>query len=61
MDTSKIIQVPITPVEERLVTEIIEDSPFPRNQILRLALRIGLETIRKDPTVLMPFLTKNND
>ena len=54
------IQVKITADDHRDIQAMIEDSPFSREVLLRLALRIGIENIRKDPTVLMPYLAKKN-
>jgi hypothetical protein len=54
------VQVKITAEDHRAIQAMIEDSPFARDVLLRLALRIGIQNIRKDPSVLMPFLAKKN-
>lgn len=38
---------------------LMQASPFNEAVFTRVALRIGLDAIRKDPTVLMPFLSKH--
>jgi len=44
--------------ENDLVDELTENSPFQRKTLLRIALRIGLEAIKKDPSILMPYISK---
>ena len=44
--------------DEALLQELLESSPFDQKILLRVALRIGLERIQKDPTILMPYLSK---
>ena len=52
------IQVPLSAEDRERVEEILESSPFTQALLLQLALRIGLQEIQRDPTVLMPFLAK---
>ncbi len=54
----KKVSVPLTAEDAGTLQEMCEDSPFPESILLKLALRIGLQAIRKDPTVLMPFVAK---
>ena len=54
------VQVPVTAQDQQEIASMIEDSPFPRPVLLKLALRIGIVEIRKDPTVLMAFLAKKS-
>lgn len=53
--------VEMRPEEVEILEELMQASPFGEKVLLRIALRIGLETIRKDPTVLMPYLSKKLD
>ncbi|MEZ6187904.1 MAG: hypothetical protein R3F62_23205 [Planctomycetota bacterium] len=53
--------VELRPEEEQILEELMQASPFGEKVLLRIAVRIGLETIKKDPTVLMPFLSKKLD
>ena len=52
------VSVPITEEDRKAIADVLESSPFKQDILLKLALRIGLERIAKDPTVLMPFLAK---
>ncbi len=52
------VQVPVTAQDQVEIASMTEDSPFPQQVLLKLALRIGIAEIRKDPTVLMAFLAK---
>ncbi len=54
----KKVSVPLTADDANTLKGMCEDSPFPESILLKLALRIGLQTIKKDPTVLMPFVAK---
>ena len=54
----KKVSVPLTADDAAILKGMCEDSPFPESILLKLALRIGLQTIKKDPTVLMPFVAK---
>lgn len=52
------VSVPITEQDRQAIADVLESSPFKQDIMLKLALRIGLDAIAKDPTVLMPFLAK---
>ncbi|MCA8922277.1 MAG: hypothetical protein KDD82_10740 [Planctomycetes bacterium] len=53
--------VELSPEDAGILEGLMQASPFTEKVLLRVALRIGLETIRKDPTVLMPYLSKKFD
>lgn len=48
----------LTPEDRKALDDLIEDSPFPEQVLLRIALRIGMTAIRKDPKVVLTFLAK---
>lgn len=52
------VAVPITAQDKQTIADILESSPFKQDVLLKLALRIGLKAIAKDPTILMPYLAK---
>lgn len=52
------VSVPITPEDKQKIADVLDSSPFPQDTLLKLALRIGLGEIAKDPTILMPYLAK---
>jgi hypothetical protein len=52
--------ISVTAADQKLIEELEEGSPFTQAILLRVALRVGLSAIRKDPTVLMPFLNKQS-
>lgn len=54
------VQVPITAEDKQRIADVLEVCPFGQDTLLKLALRIGLETIKKDPSVLLPYLAKKN-
>ncbi len=53
--------ISVTAADQKLIEELEEGSPFTQAILLRVALRVGLSAIRKDPTVLMPFLNKQSE
>lgn len=55
------VKVPITAEDKQRIADVLESSPFPQQVILKLAMRIGLDQIKKDPTVLMPYVAKSGD
>jgi hypothetical protein len=52
------VTVQLTKEDADLLEDLVDGSPFPQPVLLRLALRIGLTAIRKQPNVLMQFLAK---
>ena len=52
------VQVQITTEDQAEIQSMTEDSPFPESVLLKLALRIGIVEIRKDPTILMKYVAK---
>ncbi|MBL4846544.1 MAG: hypothetical protein JKY65_13540 [Planctomycetes bacterium] len=52
------VSVPITQPDKDQIADVLESCPFPQDTLLKLALRIGLDTIKKDPSVLMPYIAK---
>lgn len=50
--------IKVTAEDQEVIEEILESSPFTANVLLRVALRIGLETIKKNPLILTRFLGK---
>lgn len=50
--------IKVTPEDQDVIEEILEGSPFTQAVILRVALRIGLEGIKRNPMILMRFLGK---
>lgn len=48
----------LTPEDRKAIDDLVEDSPFPEQVLLRLALRIGMMAIRKDPKIVLTFLAK---
>ena len=52
------VKVPITAEDKQAIADVLDSSPFPQDVLLKLALRIGLKAIAKDPTILMPYLAK---
>jgi hypothetical protein len=55
------VSVPITDADKTRIAEVLESSPFPQDMILKLAMRIGLDEIKKDPSVLLPYVSKSKD
>ena len=41
-----------------LIEDLMEGSPFKRDMLLSIALRIGLKAIKQDPTILLPYVSK---
>jgi hypothetical protein len=54
------VSVPITQSDKDRIADALAVCPFPQDTLLKLALRIGLEMIKKDPSVLMPYLAKKS-
>lgn len=52
------VSVPITAEDKQRIADVLESSPFPQELILKLAVRIGLDMIKKDPSILMPYVAK---
>lgn len=52
------VSVPITADDKQLIQDVLDSSPFPQELLTKLALRIGLKAIQKDPTILMPYVAK---
>lgn len=50
--------IKVTGEDQDVIEEILEAAPFSQGAILRVALRIGLEGIKRNPTILMRFLGK---
>lgn len=50
--------IKVTAEDQGVIEELLESSPFEQAALLRVALRIGLETIKRNPMVLMKFLGK---
>ncbi|MCO5172140.1 MAG: hypothetical protein M9894_38065 [Planctomycetes bacterium] len=44
--------------DRQALDDLVEDSPFPEQVLLRMALRIGMMAIRKDPKIVLAFLQK---
>lgn len=54
------VSVPISADDDAVLKDMAEESPFPEAILVKLALRIGIQAIKKDPSVLMPFVAKQN-
>lgn len=54
------VKVPITAEDKERIADVLDSSPFPQDTILKLALRIGLDAIKKNPAVLMPYVAKKS-
>ena len=54
------VSVPISPEDKQRIADVLDSSPFPQDTLLKLAMRIGLKAIEADPTILMPYLAKQN-
>ena len=54
----KTVEVQITNDDANQIRSMVEDSPFPESVLLKLALRVGIAEIRKDPTILMKYVAK---
>lgn len=52
------VTVNLTKEDADLLEDLVDGSPFPQAVLLRLALRIGMTAIQKQPNVLMQFLAK---
>jgi hypothetical protein len=52
------VTVQLTKEDAALLEDLVDGSPFPQAVLLRLALRIGMTAIQKQPNVLMQFLSK---
>ena len=57
-DAGPTVTVQITKEDAQLLEDLVDGSPFPQGVLLRLALRIGMTAIQKQPNVLMQFLAK---
>ncbi|MGE0708177.1 MAG: hypothetical protein AB7N76_00925 [Planctomycetota bacterium] len=52
------VSVPITEEDKQRIADVLESCPFPQDVILKLAIRIGLDEIKKDPSILMQYVAK---
>jgi hypothetical protein len=52
------VTVQLTKEDAQLLEDLVDGSPFPQSVLLRLALRIGMTAIQKQPNVLLQFLAK---
>lgn len=52
------VTVTLTKEDAQLLEDLVDGSPFPQSVLLRLALRIGMTAIQKQPNVLLQFLAK---
>ncbi|MBX3467781.1 MAG: hypothetical protein KF878_12930 [Planctomycetes bacterium] len=48
----------LTAEDRQAIDDLVEDSPFPEQVLLRMALRIGMMAIRKDPKIVLTFLQR---
>ena len=54
------VKVPITAEDKERIDDVLDSSPFPQDTLLKLAMRIGLDAIKRDPSVLMPYVAKKS-
>ena len=52
------VTIQVTAEDKQELEDLVDGSPFPEQVLLRLALRIGMTAIRKEPKVLLSFLAK---
>jgi hypothetical protein len=52
------VTIQVTAEDKQVLEDLVDGSPFPEQVLLRLALRIGMTAIRKEPKVLLSFLAK---
>jgi hypothetical protein len=52
------VTVEMTAEDQSLLEDLVEGSPFPEQVLLRIALKIGMMTIQRDPKVLLRFIGK---
>jgi hypothetical protein len=57
-DATNIVQVHLTKEDKAILDDLLDGSPFPEKILLRVAMRIGFNVIRKDPKVMLSFLPK---
>lgn len=55
------VKVPVTAEDLKVLEDLVDGSPFSQDAILRVALRIGMMAIQKNPNVILPFLGKKQD
>lgn len=55
------VKVPVTNEDLKVLEDLVDGSPFSQDAILRVALRIGMMAIQKNPNVILPFLGKKQD
>lgn len=55
------VKVPVTTEDLKVLEDLVDGSPFSQDAILRVALRIGMMAIQKNPNVILPFLGKKQD
>lgn len=55
------VKVPVTSEDLKVLEDLVDGSPFSQDAILRVALRIGMMAIQKNPNVILPFLGKKQD
>lgn len=56
--TEHSVTIQVTAEDKQVLEDLVDGSPFPEQVLLRLALRIGMTAIRKEPKVLLSFLAK---
>jgi hypothetical protein len=54
------VEVELTNEDANHIRSMVEDSPFPKNVLLKLALRIGIQEIKRDPAILMKYVAKKS-
>mgnify|MGYP000110481407 CR=1 FL=1 len=54
------VTIQVTAADKQELEDLVDGSPFPEQTLLRLALRIGMTAIRKEPKVLLSFMAKES-
>jgi hypothetical protein len=54
------VTIQVTAQDKAELEDLVDGSPFPEQTLLRLALRIGMTAIRKEPKVLLSFMAKES-
>ncbi len=52
------VTVELTKDDRETIDDLVDGSPFNEQALLRAALRIGIQVIKRDPTILMKYLGK---
>lgn len=52
------VTIQTTQADLAMIEDLMEGSPFKQDVLLSIALRIGLKAIKQDPTILLPYVSK---